>query len=253
MTLYVYHSKVAAFLFSVRNAQGMSIKQTLIARQDGTTGAESNDPTPLPSSLDDGTKGGIVIGLIVGVLFLAAAVFMVARHFCRRRQYRKTARDAQRNSHSVSEGNGGPLEDTDRSRLLIPSPDRPRFDHGAASTELPDEETRGSEVQERVGSWMVRQGEASPPVYRPVPLAGPLSPPVAGHRPESEAELVGAEGNATYEVSDVKGTRFIPVELPAAVLGPEEHGMISEGSVLKRSTSVWTERRWESSTQTWMT
>lgn len=270
MTLYWYKFEFAVFLLSVGNTQGIGIEMSLIARRDeksvglygpdneiteiGAISGRHDGPESPVSHLEDGTKAAITIGLILGVLALAAAGCMGVRHLRRRRRNRRAATDFHKMPpFGPSASNGGPPGDTHHPRPLTPRSTRPWFDLGVGSTELPAEETRGVGGQGRVGGWAVRKGKALAPVYRAVAPPGALPPPADGRMPASEAELAAAEESATYEVPGARGTWVLPVELPAAVLGPGESGMVSGGRVPTKGTSLRTVRTQGSPTPTWRT
>lgn len=164
--------------------------------------------------LDQGVKAGIAIGVIVGVFFIAGAIFMIGRRCLRNRRAKRLAAQNSNNPHLVVAGNmpppggagdGAPgyVAEEKRSTMTTTSEDgggRPWFDTGAGSTEL-----------EAGGGRRV----FGPPMWV-----------------TEKAELPTPRRDRTAELPDAVGTRFEPVELPALVpLMPEDR---DEGDVADR-------------------
>lgn len=143
--------------------------------------------------LDQGVKAGIAIGVIVGVFFIAGAIFMIFRRWLRNRRAKRLGpqdpnNPAMRNIPPPAGGAAGYSAEDKRSTITTISGDggtRPWFDTGVGSTEL---EARD------------RRGKLGPPSWV-----------------EEKAELPTPRRDRTVELPDAVGTRFEPVELPAAM------------------------------------
>lgn len=223
-----------------------------------TKGSTSGGSEP-ESDLDGGSKGGIVLGVVLAVLFLGAATFTLVRFFRRRRQLRhrnsRTARDPG-NPHPISARNVGPTSgrgDSEQSSLATTAASsRPWFDVGVGSAEL-SAETRETAGAGFTGRWVTRNPELAAPTHT-VPSAGQPSPATNGHQFSSRptnTELT-MMGTAIHEMPDARGSRLSPAELPGSAPEEGRESISGREEGLVRNVSLRMDPTWDSSTNTWM-
>lgn len=188
-----------------------------------TTSAASTETASSGRQLDTGSKAGIAIGVIVGIIFIGGAVFMYWRHRRQRRWQRQTQYNNNGNGHdpnrppnmTMTAHNIPPKSGSDSSPPLgsvsppstNPDAGRAWFDNGPGSSELPSREAREADG---VAGWVYDKAELSAP-----DAGGPQAPGQLRHYPDS-AELPTA-GNQIHEIPETSACSYAPVELPAAV------------------------------------
>lgn len=185
------------------NTTGNSTSSTGAASPGGSGG----------SQLDQGVKAGIAIGAIVAGFFIAGAIFMIVRRHLRNRRAKRLPSHDPNNPQMVlardtgpSGGGGGGvagayLPEDKRSHVSTSrkssgdGSNRAWFDTGMGSTEL--EAGGGGRGRLGISSWVAEKAEL------PTPRRGSEDGPRRGDR--------------AAELPDARGTRFEPVELPAAM------------------------------------
>lgn len=151
------------------------------------------------ADLDQGTKAGIAIGVVLGVCFLAGAIFMITRRWLRNRRANGLSPHDPNNPHLLVANNvplpgddRGPGSEEKRSMITTSSAGggayRPWFDTGMGSTELEAGSGGG-------------HGQAK------------LSGPSVWAQDKTELPTPGRD--ATLELPGAERTRLEPVELPA--------------------------------------
>lgn len=174
---------------------------SVVAATSGTTSDNSTLSSGASNSnggeVDQGVKAGIAIGVIVGVFFIAGAIFMIVRRWLRNRRANNLSPDDPNNprflaARNVPPSGGGGSTGSEEKRPVITTSsadggaNRPWFDTGTGSTEL--EAGRGGPPRLGPSSWALEK-----------------------------AELPTPRRDMTLELPDARGTRFEPVELPAAM------------------------------------
>ncbi|KAK2600744.1 hypothetical protein N8I77_010254 [Diaporthe amygdali] len=191
-----------------------------------TTSAASTETATSARQLDTGSKAGIAIGVIVGVIFLGGAVFMYWRHRRRQRWQRRNkysnnnSRDPNEpnmtmNTHNLppkSVGDSSPPLGSVSPPSTNPDAGRPWFDNGAGSTELPSREVQ---ERDRVAGWVYEKAELSAPKVGN-PTAAQQHPHYQYYQYSNSTELPTA-GNQIHEIPETSACSYAPVELPAAL------------------------------------
>lgn len=228
-----------------------------------TTSAASTSTASPARQLDTGSKAGIAIGVIVGVIFLGGAIFMYWRH---RRQRRWQRRNKYNNNNNNNNNDNG--RDPNQPNMTMvahnvahksvsdsspplgsvsppstnPDAGRPWFDNGHGSSELPSREAR---EEDGVAGWVYDKAELSAPEAGGVQGGGQLHPQHPFHHYSNSTELPTA-GNQIHEIPETSACSYAPVELPAAV--PDQSARYSgftgfsggEGEYVGRNVSTRT-------------
>lgn len=202
-----------------------------------TTSAASTETATSARQLDTGSKAGIAIGVIVGVIFIGGAVFMYWRHRRQRRWQRRNRYDNNNNNNdnnydpnkppnmSMAAHNIPPKSASDCSPPLgsvsppstNPDAGRAWFDNGPGSSELPSHEAR---ERDGVAGWVYEKAELGAPEAGAAQAQGQLHPHHQFHHYSNSTELPTA-GNQIHEIPETSACSYAPVELPAAV---PDHG-----------------------------
>lgn len=195
-----------------------------------TTSAASTEAASSAGQLDKGSKAGIAIGVVVGIIFIGGAVFMYWRH-------RRQRTWQRRNKYNNNNGNGHdrnrppnmtmtahnvpPKSASDSSPPLgsvsppstNPDAGRAWFDNGPGSSELPSREAGQGDG---VAGWVYDKAELSAPEAGGPRAPGQLHPHHQFHYYPDSTELPTA-GNQIHEIPETSACSYAPVELPAAV------------------------------------
>lgn len=201
-----------------------------------TTSAASTETASSARQLDTGSKAGIAIGVIVGVIFIGGAVFMYWRHRRQRRWQRRNKYDNNNNNNNNNDNGHDPNRPPNMAMAAhnIPpkslsdsspplgsvsppstNPDAGRawFDNGPGSSELPSREARD---EEGVAGWVYDKAELSAPEAGGPQAPGQLHPHHQYHQYSNSTELP-TTGNQIHEIPEASACSYAPVELPAAV------------------------------------
>lgn len=226
-----------------------------------TTSAAATETASSAGQLDTKTKAGIAIGVIVGVIFIAGAVFMYWRHRRQRRWQRRN--DYNKNNNNNNHGydpnrppnmamaahNIPPKSASDSSPPLgsvsppstNPDAGRAWFDNGPGSSELP---SREAGERDEVAGWVYDKAELSAPESGGAQAPGQLHPHQQFHHYFYSTELPTA-GNQIHEIPEASACSYAPVELPAAVPDQSRHSGFTgfsgaEGEDIGRNVSTRT-------------
>ncbi|KAI7780733.1 hypothetical protein LA080_015630 [Diaporthe eres] len=197
-----------------------------------TTSAAATETASSARTLDTKAKTGIAIGVILGVIFIAGAVFMYWRHRRQRRWQRRNNYNNNDNNHNGYDPNRTPnmamaAHNIRRKSVSDSSPPlgsvsppstnpdagRAWFDNGPGSSELPSREAR---ERDEVAGWVYDKAELSAPDAGGAQAPGQLHPHHQFHHYSNSTELPTA-GAQIHEIPEASACSYAPVELPAAV------------------------------------
>lgn len=197
-----------------------------------TTSAASTETASSARQLDTGSKAGIAIGVIVGVIFIGGAIFMYWRHRRQRRWQRRNKYDKNNNDNGYDPNrppnmamvthNIPPKSVSDSSPPLgsvsppstNPDAGRAWFDNGPGSSELPSREAREGDG---VAGWVYDKAELSAPEAGGPQAPGQLHPHHHQYHQYTHSTELPTAGNQIHEIPEASACSYAPVELPAIV------------------------------------